>query len=1106
MQYELCDLSTPANCELATVEITVAAEIIPDDETGEAVAGTPSTPVANVTDGDMVNGQTAQLGDSGNATISESGTWPAGITLDPATGAVSTDATVPAGTYTVQYELCDLSTPANCELATVEITVIGDIVPDNETGTAVAGTPSTPVADVTDGDVVNGQTAQLGNGGNATISESGTWPVGITLDPATGAVSTDATVQPGVYTMQYELCDLSSPANCELATVEITVAAEIIPDDEVGEAIAGTPSTPVANVTDGDMVNGQTAQLGGGGNATISELGTWPAGITLNTATGAVSTDATVQPGVYTMKYELCDLSTPANCELAEVVITVTAAIVPDNESGTGEAGTPSTPVADVTDGDMVNGQSAQLGDGGNATISESGEWPIGITLDPETGAVNLDATAVAGTYTMQYQLCDLSDPANCELATITIVVEANLPPVAADDSSEPNQLLGQPVTVETVGNDSDPEDKLDPTSVKIVDASGNPVTTLVVEGEGTWTVNPTTGAITFTPEDGFLADPTPITYTISDLSGNESNAATVSIDYEEPASITGVVWVDANQNGVVDADEESKAGWTLQVKDAEGNVVGTAVTDADGNYSITGLIPDEYTVEFYDTEGTLISTQSTSGRLAAGQSIVLPLPLAPVIVANPDLDDNSILLTKSVNKKEVSVGDQLYYTVRAENLTDDELVFDLSDDLPTGFKLVEGKVKLTHAGNDAIFGTADDIATTVISTGADPVRFGPITLAATEKAQVGYLVKVGTGTSQGSSVNTAQAFASGSTTDIASNIATASVEMIADTVIDQATLVGKVFHDRDGDGYQDPANVTGLTLKSDYFGWNSLHLGGLNARVSELDNAEKYRKVVRMPWGKKNDFKVTTHQGTVITVDTNGQVSEAHVAAKAKGWTSQDLRITTRRIRAIPTQTPVVAMRIPAQETDVLEITITNHGIQEEGIPGVRLATVKGLVIETDGYGRYNIPDVDGGKRRMGQNFIIKVDLATLPHGARMTTENPRVLRLTGTALEKINFGVKLYQKPVGQTVKVELNEAFFDGAGHHIKASHHEVMDDIANKIKQYGRGHITIDVVAQSGMNAQARRVLAQRRAHSVKTYLLKRLGSQLMTAVKVEISTN
>ena len=76
-------------------------------------------------------------------------------------------------------------------------------------------------------------------------------------------------------------------------------------------------------------------------------------------------------------------------------------------------------------------------------------------------------------------------------------------------------------------------------------------------------------------------------------------------------------------------------------------------------------------------------------------------------------------------------------------------------------------------------------------------------------------------------------------------------------------------------------------------------------------------------------------------------------------------------------------------------------------------------MVIETDGYGRYHIPDVDGGRRGWGKNFILKVDAVTLPEGAIFTTENPRVLRITGTALNKINFGVKL---PVQDAPKNEL------------------------------------------------------------------------------------
>ncbi|KAG1694866.1 hypothetical protein GQR58_006812 [Nymphon striatum] len=129
-----------------------------------------------------------------------------------------------------------------------------------------------------------------------------------------------------------------------------------------------------------------------------------------------------------------------------------------------------------------------------------------------------------------------------------------------------------------------------------------------------------------------------------------------------------------------------------------------------------------------------------------------------------------------------------------------------------------------------------------------------------------------------------------------------ATVAIVADSVLDQSTLIGKVFHDRDGDGYQDPANVTGLTVKSDYFGWNSLHLGGINGRVSVLDDPAKYRKVI-----------LTTQQGTVISVDNQGRIKTAHTGQKKKGLTAQDIRVTTRRTRGVPTQTPVKAMRVPA-------------------------------------------------------------------------------------------------------------------------------------------------------------------------------------------------
>lgn len=88
------------------------------------------------------------------------------------------------------------------------------------------------------------------------------------------------------------------------------------------------------------------------------------------------------------------------------------------------------------------------------------------------------------------------------------------------------------------------------------------------------------------------------------------------------------------------------------------------------------------------------------------------------------------------------------------------------------------------------------------------------------------------------------------------------------------------------------------------------------------------------------------------------------------------------------------------------------HQDINEEGIPGVRLATVEGLLIETDGYGRYHLPDVKTGgfssRASWNYSFLLKVGKASLPDGSRFTTENPRVLRVTNFAMNKVNFGIK--------------------------------------------------------------------------------------------------
>ncbi|MEO5615321.1 MAG: hypothetical protein ABIR04_10435, partial [Cypionkella sp.] len=94
-----------------------------------------------------------------------------------------------------------------------------------------------------------------------------------------------------------------------------------------------------------------------------------------------------------------------------------------------------------------------------------------------------------------------------------------------------------------------------------------------------------------------------------------------------------------------------------------------------------------------------------------------------------------------------------------------------------------------------------------------------------------------------------------------------------------------------------------------------------------------------------------------------------------------------------------------------------------EPGLPGVRLATVNGLLITTDEFGRYHVPCAALPKSN-GSNFTLKLDTRTLPLGYQVTTENPRVLRLTPGKVAKMNFGAA-----ASKLVDITLTAKAFDG-----------------------------------------------------------------------------
>ncbi len=94
-----------------------------------------------------------------------------------------------------------------------------------------------------------------------------------------------------------------------------------------------------------------------------------------------------------------------------------------------------------------------------------------------------------------------------------------------------------------------------------------------------------------------------------------------------------------------------------------------------------------------------------------------------------------------------------------------------------------------------------------------------------------------------------------------------------------------------------------------------------------------------------------------------------------------------------------------------------------EDGLPGVRVVTARGLIATTDEHGRFHItcavvPDED-----RGSNFILKLDDRSLPTGYRVTTENPRVQRATRGKMMRFNFGATIHH-----VVSLDLADGVFE------------------------------------------------------------------------------
>ncbi|MEL6856173.1 MAG: tandem-95 repeat protein, partial [Cyanobacteria bacterium J06607_13] len=217
---------------------------------------------------------------------------------------------------------------------------------------------------------------------------------------------------------------------------------------------------------------------------------------------------------------------------------------------------------------------------------------PDGKTLDvPGEGEYSIDPTTGEVTFTPEpdfngmptpvtYQVAD-DDGATATAPIQVTVDDVNDPPVAVlDKVTTPEDTA---VTFDPLTNDSDIDGTLEPTSVVFVnEPTGSTLSpdgkTLDVPGEGEYSIDPTTGEVTFTPEPDFDGTPTPIDYQVSDDDGGTATGTIeATITPTNDAPVLDLDGDDSTAPGADYANTFTEGGAPISVVDAD-----VAISDID--------------------------------------------------------------------------------------------------------------------------------------------------------------------------------------------------------------------------------------------------------------------------------------------------------------------------------------------------------------------------------------------------------------------------------------------------------------------------------------------------------------------------------------------
>ena len=330
-----------------------------------------SVTCASVTTGEVGvafnSGPMTVTGGTAPYTYSVVGTLPAGLTLNTSTGAITGTPTA-SGSFSVKVTDADGATSTGCAITiNSSLSVTCASVTTGEVGVAFNSGPM----------AVTGGTAPY------TYSVVGTLPAGLSLNSSTGAVTGTPTAS-GSFTVKVTDANGSTSTGCAITiNSSLSVTCASVTTGEVGVAFNSGPMT----------VTGGTAPY------TYSVVGTLPAGLTLNTSTGAITGTPTAS-GSFSVKVTDADGATSTGCAITiNSSLSVTCASVTTGEVGVA----------------FNSGPMAVTGGTAPYTYSVVGTLPAGLSLNSSTGAITGTPTA-SGSFTVKVTDADGATSTGCAI------------------------------------------------------------------------------------------------------------------------------------------------------------------------------------------------------------------------------------------------------------------------------------------------------------------------------------------------------------------------------------------------------------------------------------------------------------------------------------------------------------------------------------------------------------------------------------------------------------------------------------------------------------------------------------------------------------------